>query len=139
MGGDGWGTMRTHPESQPGAADPDRVLVDVQRIEAVAAFYRRASLVVNAAAEDMRAHTFGSWSPGDTYRPMADRYAAMGAMLAQRLTSQAAAAAELSERLFRGVEGFDNADGECAMRIRRSVDVVAAEDVPPHGPVPGAR
>lgn len=139
MGGDGWGTMRTNPESQSGAVDPDRVLVDVQRIEAVAAFYRRASLVVKAAADDMRAHTFGSWSPGETYRPMADRYAAMGAMFAQRLTSQAAAAAELSECLFRGVERFDNADDECAAGIRRSVDVVVAEGMSPHGSVPGAR
>lgn len=106
------------PESGPYAA-ADHVRVDVDQVDAVASFYRRASSVVAAAASDMESRPFGQWSVGQAYALMAQRYGAMGEHLAGRLRAQAAAAADLADILTQGASRLDEADSAGASAMRR--------------------
>lgn len=101
-------------------ASGDNLRVDLDQVHGVVSFYRRASLVVGAAASDMESATFGRWCSGEAYVALAERYVAMGDHLAQRLRTQSVAAADLANMLERGMSWLDDADAELAPVIRRA-------------------
>ncbi|MFT4044082.1 MAG: hypothetical protein QM673_13060 [Gordonia sp. (in: high G+C Gram-positive bacteria)] len=88
----------------------DRVIIDVDEVEAVAAFYRRAALVISAAAADLAGHSFGSWAVGEWFGDLGERFGAMSAQVSDRLSGQAQAAVDLADLLARGVTEFALAD-----------------------------
>ena len=100
----------------------ERLRVDVDQVHGVVSFYRRASLVVGAAASDMESAAFGTWCSGEAYATLAERYIAMGDHLAQRLRAQSVAAADLADTLERGITSLDDADAELTHVIRRTAD-----------------
>ena len=101
-------------------ASGDHLRVDLDQVHGVVSFYRRASLVVGAAASDMESAAFGRWCSGEAYATLAERYVAMGDHLAQRLRTQSIAAADLADMLERGMSRLDDADAELAPVIRRA-------------------
>ena len=101
-------------------ASGDHLRVDLDQVHGVVSFYRRASLVVGAAASDMESAAFGRWCSGEAYATLAERYVAMGDRLAQRLRTQSIAAADLADTLEQGMSRLDDADAELAPVIRRA-------------------
>ncbi|WP_231895441.1 MULTISPECIES: hypothetical protein [Gordonia] len=101
-------------------ASGDHLRVDLDQVHGVVSFYRRASLVVGAAASDMESAAFGRWCSGEAYATLAERYVAMGDHLAQRLRTQSIAAADLADMLERGMSRLDDADADLAPVIRRA-------------------
>lgn len=100
----------------------DRIVVDADQISQVAAFYRRASLVVYAVSQDLSSHVFGTWARGqpegdDVMSSLAARYATMGAQLATRLSAQSQAAAVLASTLGRGSSELAAGDAAAAAMI----------------------
>lgn len=93
------------------------LVVDVDQVDAVASFYRRAALVLSAAGDDMAVHHFGGWAVGPGYRALGERYAVMSAVVADRLREQAAAADGLSELLGRGLDELVDADAAQAHQL----------------------
>ncbi len=104
--------------------DAGRVAMDAEQVAAVASFYRRSSLVVNAVADDLAARDFGRWARSDLVDPsaepdpvlssLASAYAEMSATLSRRLREQSRAAAALADRLRLSAETVSAGDADAA-------------------------
>lgn len=105
----------------------NRIAMDVDQVSAVAAYYRRSSLVLNAVADDLATHDFGRWArtdadtgAGASLGPSAATYAEMGATLSARLRTQSRAAAVLAESLRNSAIVMAAGDAQAAGEIARA-------------------
>ncbi|MHC3001950.1 hypothetical protein [Gordonia metallireducens] len=110
-----------------GGIEPNRIAMDVEQVSAVAAYYRRSSLVLDAVADDLAAHDFGRWARTDagpdaasSIRPSAATYAELSASLSARLRSQSRAAAVLAQNLRDSANGMADGDAQAAEEIARA-------------------
>ncbi|MEO9328343.1 hypothetical protein [Gordonia aurantiaca] len=123
--------MAEHRAFEPGSR---RVSMDTDQVSAVASFYRRSALVVNAVADDLAAHDFGRWAHPDatpaagspseadeTLSRLAGAYAEMSATLSRRLRAQSRAADLLAARLREAAEIMSAGDAEAAAGVSRAV------------------
>ncbi|WP_312029393.1 hypothetical protein [Gordonia paraffinivorans] len=107
--------------------DAGRIAMDAEQVAAVASFYRRSSLVVNAVADDLAARDFGRWARSDLVDPsaepdpvlsgLASAYAEMSATLSRRLREQSRAAAALADRLRLSAETVSAGDADAAAGV----------------------
>lgn len=120
----------------PDTRGPDRLDLDVAAVERVGGFYRRSSMVLGAAAQDMSAHDFGTWASGERFGPLGARLGAQGRELAQRLAHRAAEADRLAALIGRAVAPLVDADETAAHRIASAASAAAAPAAVPSTSVP---
>ncbi|ASR02489.1 hypothetical protein RVF83_13855 [Gordonia rubripertincta] len=115
--------------------EPNRIAMDADQVAAVAAYYRRSSLVLAAVADDLAAHDFGRWARTDagpdaasSLGPSAATYAELSASLSARLRSQSRAAAVLAQNLRASAIGMTAGDAQAAGQISHATP--AAEAAP---------
>ncbi|GAB99760.1 hypothetical protein GONAM_10_02310 [Gordonia namibiensis NBRC 108229] len=118
-----------------GGIEPNRIAMDVEQVSAVAAYYRRSSLVLDAVADDLAAHDFGRWARAGagpdaaaSLGPSAATYAELSASLSARLRSQSRAAAVLARNLRDSAIGMADGDAQAAGEISHATP--AAEVAP---------
>lgn len=109
------------------SAGSNRIAMDVEQVSAVAGYYRRSSLVLNAVADDLATHDFGRWArtdadpgPVPSLGPSAATYAEMSATLSVRLRMQSRAAAVLADTLRNSAIIMAAGDAHAADEITRA-------------------
>lgn len=122
-----------------GDIDPRRISMDTEQVTDVAAYYRRSSLVLNAVADDLALHEFGTWTrrplptedhAGDTgpdLGHLAAVYARMSDDLAHRLRLQSQAAGELADSLRNSAIRMAQGDEEVAATVSRGQPAPGAD------------